>query len=201
VAGNGRLEKVLIRLFVLYVLLRLATLTLPEALFAEHLGWLGTVGENLQPLDWFALFLPATLIFRELVLFRPSGTGRLSYLLSVSSAYGLLLWSVHQSAAPLALALGTAVSVFHATEYIAIVTWAAKRKRKPQGVLGYLVPRWTFTLIVFISILTLSAAVIDTWFASLWLVINLVASFMHYTYDGMIWKARKPATKPAVAVA
>jgi hypothetical protein len=168
-----------------------------QDLIGEEVGWLTAVGQQLQPLDWFALLLPATLLGRELRQFRPSGTGRLTYLLSVSAAYGLLLWSVHQSESALALALGTAVSVFHATEYLAIVTWAAKRKRHPQGVLGYLVPRWTFTLIVFIAVLTLSAALIDTWFASLWLVLNLVASFMHYTYDGIIWKARKAAAPPA----
>ena len=89
---------------VLYVLLRVASLTLSQALFAEHLGWLATAGEQLQPLDWLALLLPVALLGRELCQFRSSGTGRLIYLLSLSGAYGLLLWSVHESEGQFAVA-------------------------------------------------------------------------------------------------
>lgn len=200
-SGKGTVEKLLMRTFLLYVLLRLASLTLPvEARFGAHLAWLQWLSLQLVHLDYVAFLIPLALVGREVWQFRPNAVGRIIYLLSVAGIYGLLLWAVHQyhytatdHQAALVMALAMAVSVFHATEYLAIVSWAATSKCNPQGVLAYLAPRWAFTLVVFMSILTLSAALIDTWFANLWLMINLAVSFLHYAYDGIIWKARKKA--------
>src|SRR5262249_36145458 len=126
--------------------------------------------------------------------------GRLTYLLSVCSIYSLLLGSVHayhvtdsETAAELVMSLAAAVSVFHSSEYFAVVSWAATRKRNPRGVLGYLAPRWLAALAVFLVGFAVTALLMDTWAAGLWLVINLLVSFLHYAYDGIIWKARKPA--------
>jgi hypothetical protein len=33
-----------------------------------------------------------------------------------------------------------------------------------------------------------------------WLALNVWAAFLHYTYDGLIWKLRKPATAQALGV-
>jgi hypothetical protein len=206
-AGTGTLEKLLVRLFVLYTLLRLASLTLPQQTrFGAHLEWLRLASLQLAWFDLLALALPGALLLREFLCFRPLSRGRLLYLLSVTGLYGLLLWHVHQyhlaeedGGSALILALATAVAIFHSTEYLAIATWSATRKRNPGGVLAYLAPRWMMSLLVFIALLALSAALMDRWYAGLWLLINLVVSFLHYAYDGIIWKARKPAPTRALA--
>ncbi len=206
-AGTGTVEKLLMRVFLLYVLLRLASLTLPvEPRFGPYLEWLRLASDQLAALDLLMLALPAGLLVREFLLFRPVSAGRLLYLLSVTGLYGLLLGSVHlyqrpdwEGEATLVLALAAAVSIFHSTEYLAIVTWTATRKRNPRGVLGYLVPRWSLAMLVFVSLLALGAALMDSWYATLWLLLNLVVSFLHYAYDGIIWKAPKKRAPASAA--
>jgi len=200
-AGTGTVEKVIVRVFVLFVLVRLASLTLPqETRFGDYLDFLRVASVQLARLDALALLLPLALLVREFWYFRPVRLGRLAYLLSVCGLYTLLLGCVHEyqrnespNLAALVMALAAGVSIFHATEYLAIVTWAATRSKNPRGVLAYLVPRWAFTLVVFIALLGLSALVLDSSYATLWLLLNLTVSFLHYAYDGIIWKARKPA--------
>jgi len=203
--GKGTAEKLVLRTFLLYVLLRLACLTLPHLNVGDHLNWFKQFGPRLVYLDLLMLLLPLGLVVRELFDLKPSSVGRLFYLLSVSGLYGLLLWSANQyqrtgleSDGSRVMAFGIAVSIFHATEYLAICTWAATSKRNPRGVLGYLVPRWTFALFAFMGVLAISAALMNTWFATGWLLVNLAVSFLHYAYDGIIWKARKPAPKPVL---
>jgi hypothetical protein len=38
------------------------------------------------------------------------------------------------------------------------------------------------------------------WVMRVWLAVNLWAAFLHYTYDGFIWKLRKPETAKALGV-
>jgi len=204
-AGSGALEKLIVRAFVLFVLLRLASITLPlEERFGSHLYWLQQLSAQLAELDLPMLAVPIGLVIRELWRIRPVSYGRLTYMLSFSSVYGLLLAGVHgyyvtesDRSTALVMSLAVAVTVFHSSEYMAVVSWAAIRKRNPRGALGYLAPRWIATLVAFLAIFTLTSLLMDTWFAAVWLVINLMISFLHYAYDGIIWKARKPALKTA----
>ncbi len=200
-AGSGRFEKLLVRSFLLFVFLRLASITLPqEERFGSYLEWLQWISLHLAELDLPVLAIPIGLVGYELLRVRPISSGRLTYLLSVCTVYGLLLASVHayhvtgsETTAGLVMSLAAAVSVFHSSEYFAVVSWAATRKRNPRGVLGYLSPRWVAALAVFLAAFAFTALLMDTWFAGLWLIINLIVSFLHYSYDGIIWKARKPA--------
>jgi hypothetical protein len=205
-AGSGFVEKLVVRCFLLFVLARLASLTLiGESVFGRHLNYLQLAGEQLARLDLLAFLLPLGLLVREFWFFRPVSVGRLAYILSVGGLYSLLLWSVHEHSRTgtedmknLALILVGAAAIFHSTEYLAIVSWTATRKKNPRGVLAYLAPRWAMSLVVFISLLALSALVCDTFFATAWLLLNLTVSFLHYAYDGIIWKARKPAARPVL---
>ena len=201
-AGSGTVEKLLVRAFLLFVFLRLASLTLPmEERFGSYLEQLKAVSTHLSLLDLPILLVPVGLLVRELAWLRPVSYGRLAYLVSVCTLYSLLLGSVHAhyvsgdgSTAAVVMALAAAVSVFHSSEYFAVVSWAATRKRNPRGILGYLAPRWIATLAIFLTLMAVTALVMDTWFAGVWLVINLIVSFLHYAYDGIIWKSRKAST-------
>jgi hypothetical protein len=46
-------------------------------------------------------------------------------------------------------------------------------------------------------ILALSGWMLNTHFAKEWIVLTIAVSFLHYAYDGMIWKARRPAPAKA----
>jgi hypothetical protein len=57
-----------------------------------------------------------------------------------------------------------------------------------MGLLGYLVPRWGLALALFILILGAGGWWFDTQFVEAWLFINVIVAFLHYAYDGLIWR-------------
>ena len=146
-------------------------------------------------LDGLILVLPLLLLGGEVVRFRPSALGRLAYLGSVCAAYSALLLAVHYHQIMLILAVALAIALFHATEYLAIVSWAVLRKPARRGAFAYLAPRWGLSLGIFIGVLAMSAWALDERFHREWVVLTIAVSFLHYAYDGMIWKAPRP--KPA----
>jgi hypothetical protein len=60
-----------------------------------------------------------------------------------------------------------------------------------MGVLGYLVPRWGLALTVFVVILGAGGWFMDQRYLEAWLTINVVVAFLHYAYDGLIWRRRQ----------
>lgn len=213
------LEKTLLRVFILFVLFRAGAAAcavncgedvaaqIPILTRSAEPFLLGIAQATLQDgvtaavrfserwLDFPLLALPLFLLLREFAQLRPSSLGRLAYLGSVVSAYTALLIAVHYHHASL-LAVALALSLFHATEYLAIVSWAVIRKhaRSTTGVFAHLVPRWGVALVTFMAILALSAWVLDRQLHNEWAVLTIAVSFLHYAYDGMIWKARRPAS-------
>ncbi len=129
------LEKWLMRGFLLYVVLRVIAVTGVETAWDPL--W--------RTLDNLVLLIPAGLLLREL-----SGRPRLSsgtlYLVSVSCLYIALLWAIHRRRLSLVLALTTASALFHAVEYLGLVSWSVgqryARLGRRMGTLGYLAPRW-----------------------------------------------------------
>jgi hypothetical protein len=171
------LEKVAFRGFVLYVALRVASATWPEG------EW-----ENcLHLVDFAVLLVPVALLLRETIGSRAAATGRLAYLASVCVLYAALLWAVHQRKPGLVLALATASALFHAVEYLSVVSWSVQRRRA-TGLLAHLAPRWGVALAVFALVLGVGGWLMDQWLVELWLLLNVVAAFLHYAYDGLIWK-------------
>lgn len=200
--GAG-LEKIAVRAFVLYVLFRVASVTITAADFGGNLTWLLDWSPLFHAADGFALLVPLALLGRELRAFGPGGVGRLAYLVSMTGIYSLLLAAVHYydpatgDLAPAILGLALGVTLFHALEYLAVASWAALRTKDADGPLGRLVPYWGAAMIVYLAALGFTAFVMHTWLAVPWLLLNLVVSYLHYAYDGLIWKARRPAPKPA----
>jgi hypothetical protein len=194
--GMAALERHGLRLFVVYTILRTA---------GWSTGWLETAPTwrvVLNGLDFLFLVLPITLLLtslRPLAPFIPKA----SYLASVCLLYALLLLALHFDRKDLVLALTTGSSLFHAVEYLAIVTHYAVRRRTigSDGAFRMMARDWFRVLLVYVLALGLLAAsaeskTVPDW----WVGLNVAMAFLHYAYDGMIWKLRRTATAQALGV-
>lgn len=183
-ATGATAERWAMRGFLLYVILRVATATWPSA------DW----EEGFAILDWVAAALPVWLVIRELGRPGISWRGRRIYLFSVAGLYLSLLWAVHEQRLGLVLTLATASALFHAIEYLAIVTWSVKQRHASMadrmGLLSYFAPRWGIVLALFVLILGAGGWLMDRDYLEAWLFINVVVAFLHYSYDGLIWRRR-----------
>jgi hypothetical protein len=177
-------EKWILRGFLLYVTLRVATSTWPDA------AW----DNAFAILDWIAVAVPVWLLAREFARPGASWQGRRLYLLSVLALYVSLLWAVHEHLLGLVLTLATTSALFHAIEYLAIVTWSVRQRHASMadrlGLLSYFAPRWGIVLAVFGIILGAGGWLLDQEYLDEWLFINVIVAFLHYSYDGLIWRRR-----------
>lgn len=182
------LEKVVMRAFLVYVILRVAggSWAYPR------------LGTWLHSLDWAVLLIPICLAGRELLRFRPVAAGRLVYLTSVLALYSALLVCVHWQRPRETLMLATASALFHATEYLTTVSWAVRRKHAKassrQGVFFQLAATWGLSLAIFVAVLGSAGWLIQHQWMEFWLLCNVIVAYLHYTYDGMIWKTRRPSS-------
>jgi hypothetical protein len=185
-ASGMAIEKWALRLFLLYVIVRVAGATWSNA----------ALESKLRTIDWLALAVPAWLLVRDAV--QPARCWpRTLYLGSVMALYVSLLAAVHISRPALVLSLATASAVFHATEYLALVTWSvhARQAAKPTrlGFLNYLAPRWSVAMGTFVLVLGCGGWLLAQGLMSGWLFLNVIVAFLHYAYDGLIWRARSRA--------
>jgi hypothetical protein len=197
-AGGGHpfLERHGVRLFLVYTILRTA---------GWATGWIvpgSTAAMALAVADWLALGLAALLLLAEL---RDPADGRLpkrTYLASVLTLYVLLLLAIRHNWGVLLLALTFASAAFHAVEYLAIVTHYAWRRQTTgsAGLFRRMATRWLTFMIAYIVILGLLEATLYSTIREWWAGLNLWAAFVHYSYDGMIWKLRRPETARVLGV-
>lgn len=174
-------EKWTMRLLLLYVILRVAGGT-----WRYH-----TLEQALSQTDWLAWATAAWLIAQDFWL-RDASLPRRLYLLSMLALYAALLAAVHWNQPALVLSLATASAVFHATEYLALVTWSVKQREakwgRRLGTLAYLAPRWGLSLAVFMLVLGSAGWLLQENLLEPWLLINVIAAFLHYAYDGLLWR-------------
>lgn len=191
-------QKFAFRTFLLYVILRVAGGT----------WWYPSLDDWLDRLDLIVLLIPLSVlvaqgwshVIAKLSLAETKGTW--TYLLSVFGLYTSLLAAVHFHQPPWVLILATASALFHATEYLAIVTWSVNRKRKRasddasqrNGLLAYMVPRWTLLLSLYLVAFGLASWTATQNWLAVWTFLNVIAAYLHYAYDGMIWKSNRPAS-------
>lgn len=172
------------RLFLLYVILRVAgaTWTYPR------------VEQAWQTLDWASLAIPAWLLARQFSA-GSCMSGATIYLTSVCGLYISLLAAIHFHQPALALSLATASAIFHATEYLALVSWSAERRQaipaEQLGIFGYFLPRWGLALAAFMLILGSFGWLLQRHLLEPWLLLNVIVAFLHYAYDGLIWRRGK----------
>ncbi|VTS05565.1 hypothetical protein [Tuwongella immobilis] len=181
-------EKWAMRGFLLFAIVRIATAT-----------WSDPVWESqISQLDWPMLLIPIGLLVLRLRTPQTSGMGRWSYFLSVMLLYSTLLIAVHFRWLALAFTLTFASAWMHASEYLAIVTWAShdrvSRHGTEVGFLAIAVRQWALMLGSFLLILGMLGWWMDRTAPTEWLAINVVVAFMHYAYDGLIWRSRQTTT-------
>jgi hypothetical protein len=180
-------EKWVLRGFLLFVIFRTATSTA-----------YGDTWKQIALADWPMLILAAGLIMRDVVWITPFRPARFLYLASMLTLYSALLLSVRSGHPALTLSLATASAWFHASEYLAVVTWQyQKDPRQSTGqstALALLLPQFGLTILTFVLVMGSSAWLMNQTVAEIWLTINVMAAFLHYAYDGMIWKSRAPRT-------
>jgi hypothetical protein len=178
------IEKWVLRLFLLYVILRVASATWSEPVWER----------SLQVSDGLMAVIPIWLIVQDIVRTGGGALGGTTYLISVASLYLSMLAAVHWHWPGLVLSLATASALFHAIEYLALVSWSVQRRQalglSRLGILGYLAPRWALSLGVFVLVLGMVGWLLDQRLLKSWLLINVIVAFMHYAYDGMIWRLR-----------
>ncbi len=194
--GRPRWETWSVRLLVVYVSLRLAGWTT---------GWVEEVPAARPVLDGFdlAAITPAALLWIwDAVRVSGDRLAKFSYLSSVCGLYLALLAAVRLGWPALVLGLATAGALFHAVEYLAVVSlYASRRRAGGPALFRWFALHWWNWLAAYVVLLGLVGFVADRTWAEPWLALNLWAAGLHYAYDGMIWKLRRPATAAALGVA
>lgn len=197
--GPDWLERHALRFFFTYVLVRTAGWATGwiEA-SPDGRGWLAT-------LDLAMLAIPAAVLAANVWGATVARTGKLVYLASLTALYGMLLIALRENWRAGVIALTAAGSAFHATEYFAVVTHYAKRRTASGSAGAFRTVARQWVAVIAVTALVLGA--VGVWmthpssgFGELWMAINLWAAFLHYAYDGMIWKLRRPATAAALGV-
>src|SRR5262249_24034070 len=155
--------------------------------------------------DFAVLLLPAALLLTNLVGANRDRVGKLAYLGSVCLLYSGVVLSLRFGRPGLVLVFLAAGSMFHAVEYLAVVTHYARRRETvgSDGMFRALARHWLVFLGLYALVLGSTGAWMsrpDSGLVVLWQGLNLWASFVHYAFDGMIWKLRRPATAAALGV-
>ena len=195
--GSEWLERWGLRFFLFYVILRTSS-TILWSLESNALA-----NNVASALDWTVLAIPIAIEVSNLWGWSRDRLPKMIYLNSVLLLYsGYLLASYFQQPR-FVLCFATAASLFHAIEYLAIVSNYANRREHigSDGLIRKLSVHWTLILCVF----ALSIGTLGVWASApshgynvIWQGVNLWAAFTHYAFDGVIWKLRRPETAKAL---
>jgi len=181
-------ERTALRLLVLWAFFRQAiTVSRQNDVFPGLQGLL-------PELHWLdpVIVVPALIVIaRECRDFQMVSRGRLAYLISVISLYMGQLLAIRMGDQVLMQSLFLGTAVFHSTEYLAVVNWSVQKRT--TGIWKYQLSRTGLGLVVFMVVLGVTNLAINSASAYAWALITLMVSFLHYAYDGMIWKS-KPRT-------
>lgn len=182
------LEKAIFRVFMLYVIARVA-------------GWGWTEGpfdgfQWVSPIDGFVLIIPAVLVGRQWIqclVTHHASIASTAYLTSVMTLFSAMLVASHFENSQYVVALALASAVFHSLEYMSIVTWSINgaRGREKANPLVRLSQMWLLFLVIFVVVIGLGNYALSRGYFEWWVFINIIVAFWHYCFDGMIWKSRK----------
>jgi hypothetical protein len=200
-AGGGPvwLERHALRLFIVCTLVRTAGWTT---------GWLEAesyLKSWLNVADLILLGVPVTVLAVNLFGVHRGRVAKLCYLVSLLTLYSLLLLGLRYDWRIGVFALTAASSTFHAVEYLAVVSHYAKRRTVvgSAGLFRDVARQWLVVFASYLLVIGLIGVGVDKaggWVVQAWAAVNVWSAFLHYTYDGLIWKLRKPATAQALGV-
>jgi hypothetical protein len=197
--GGGRpvLERWGFRVFVVYVAMRAAGWATG---WTENYAW---AQQAMRQLDLAVLAAPALLLIAELMDRPWQRRGKVAYLLSAVTMYTVLLFAIRSGNVYRVIAMSAASAAFHSVEYLAIVTFYAKRRRETGSQAGgfrLMARHWVRILALYMIWFGIISQHTSRSWAELYIALNLWAAFLHYAYDGMIWKLRRSDTARALNV-
>jgi hypothetical protein len=198
--GVEWLERWGVRGFVTYAAIRAAGWTT---------GWLEADDGAfawLRAADMIVLLVPVGLLLTNLAGATRERIGKLAYLASLCALYTGFLLSLSFNLVAWVVVFAAAGTMFHAVEYLAVVTHYARRRETVGGDGPFRAVARYWLLFLGLYVLALGTAGVwmadpDNGVATAWTAVNLWAAFVHYAYDGMIWKLRRPETAAALGVA
>lgn len=198
--STGLVDKLVLRTLVMYAIFRLAGSAPPSLEEGQlWLTWMPTLMDWLSIFDWAVIALPAALIVLETREVHTQALGRITYLTSVAMVYTSMIMAIRYEMHGLMVGCAAAATMFHSVEYLAIVTWHVKKSKSLQETkpFCYFVPRWAVSLLAFMTGCLVSAVILQSRFVYAWVFLNLIISFLHYAYDGLIWRGPKKPSIPA----
>ncbi len=185
-------EKATLRIMVLWVFMRVGMWHGMQGINAEMATWIANIAQWFDPLFFLA---PAWLLLREIRRVNAAAWGRIAYIGSAVALYGSMLVALRIDGRVL-LGLFVAHACFHAIEYFAVIGWAASKKK--GGAWEVVAPQaamWTVAFVFVVGLLNWGVAAVSLWW---WGFLTLLISYIHYAWDGMIWKAptKRVSTAP-----
>lgn len=198
-AGGGIawLERWGLRGFIFYVIIRTSSSLLWKLELYPLLASIASL------LDLVVVSIPVAIFVFNLRDWKSDRKPKMIYLTSVSALYVGYLLASHFRLTQFILCFATAASMYHAVEYLAIVSHYASRREKigSPGLMRRIAPQWALCLTVFL----LALGTLGVWISSpslgfevTWQGLNLWAAFTHYAFDGVIWKLRNTDTARAL---
>ena len=198
--GNAWLERWGLRGFIFYVIVRTSSSILWKLESNSFSNTIASIS------DWAILAIPLAIVATNLRGIHRQRLPKFAYLTSVLSLYISYLLASHFQLSRFILCIATAASLFHAVEYLAIVSHYANRRQAigSNGLMRKMALHWTMVLTIFvlcIGTLGVWASTPSHGYETIWQGFNLWAAFTHYAMDGVIWKLRRPETAIALGAA
>ena len=198
--GNAWLERWGLRSFIFYCLVRTSSAILWRLESDSLTNTLASLS------DWAILTIPLAIFATNLRGVHRQRLPKLIYLTSVLSLYVGYLLASHFQLPRFILCIATAAALFHAVEYLAIVSHYANRRQHvgSDGLMRKIARQWMLVLTIFVlcfGTLGVWASTPSRGYETIWQGLNLWAAFTHYALDGVIWKLRRPETAMALGAA
>ena len=190
VRSSGFWEKTVLRAFVVYAFIRLASLGGVLQVWPRFDALVRGSGLPDGRWDWLALAAPVLLLGREAAGFDRRLAARYAHLASVCAIYSGVILLTRLGRFDYALSLSAAIGVFHAVEYFGFVTWSVENRRKPRESFyaPWFAAHWRLALGIFLIAMACGTLTAAFFFPIAWLATNSFVSMLHYAFDGVIWK-------------
>ncbi len=191
---SGATEKWLLRGFMVFAFLRVAGVAFAGS--PEHAPYLLRFSVAASVLDWPAFLIPLWLFAREARAYDPRLIAKYVHMGVSTSNYAAMLLCAHFKLVEWGVAVSVGNAVFHATEYFSIVTWSVGRSaaRPASFFLPEIARAWLKSLALFLVLMAVTSAFLATKYGPYWVLLNTLVSYLHYAWDGVIWKM--PAVFP-----